>query len=319
MRDNRIELQSGGGHLPYSVAGLYVHRGWQGVLPLPPKQKAPPPDGYTGASGRWPGTEVIQGWIGSRPESNIGLRLPDNVVGIDVDAYGDKHGDRTIDDCEERWGPLPPTWVSTSRDSGPSGIRLYRLPSGCSTDHWPSQVGADVEVIRAGHRYAVVAPSSHPEGRLYRWITPEGQVSELPPSVEDLAELPLLWVEGMTRSRTAPDAPGRLATRIRRMEARAWIETLPRGPMCPRMAALSAEAEECATRIHGSAHDNTLASVGSMIRSADRGHVGVQEALAALRQSFVTTTSDRQPVERAMAEFDHIVADAAASVMAHAE
>jgi hypothetical protein len=45
-----------------------------------------------------------------------------------VDAYGDKTGGRTLREAEKRWGPLPHTVISSSRDDCVSGIRLYRIP-----------------------------------------------------------------------------------------------------------------------------------------------------------------------------------------------
>jgi len=85
--------------------------------------------------------------------------------------------------------------------------------------------------------------------------------------------------------------------------------------MCSKIAALAAEAVESATRSFGSSHDNTLGSLGSLLRAADRGHLGVHEALNSIRCSFVATVSDRQSPERAGAEFDRMLADMAAVVM----
>src|SRR6185312_10113039 len=111
--------------------------------------------------------------------------------------YGAKHGGRTLAECEARWGALPPTSRSTSRDDGISGIRLFNVPPGLS---WPGQLpGGDVELIHHGHRYVMVWPSRHPEGRVYRWIDPAGVTSVRIPRPEELPDLPLTWVEGLSR------------------------------------------------------------------------------------------------------------------------
>ncbi len=105
-------------------------------------------------------------WAELYPDGNIALRLPDGVVGIDVDHYGDKTGGDTIAEHENRWGRLPAAPLTTSRADGLSGIRLYRVPPGTRL------VGElpDVEIIQPHHRYAIVSPSVHPEGRAYRWL-----------------------------------------------------------------------------------------------------------------------------------------------------
>ncbi len=182
---------------PYAdAAELYWGTGWRGVLPLPPRRKADPPKGHTGHDGLEPSYADVCAWAEDRPDSNIGLRLPDGVIGIDVDAYEGKVGGTTY----ERWctehGPLPPTWRSTSRDDGLSSIRLYRVPTGRL---WQTKLtGGGVEVIQHAHRYAVVWPSVHPEGRTYRWLDPEGVPSARPPSLDDLPVLPQAWQDALT-------------------------------------------------------------------------------------------------------------------------
>ncbi len=107
-----------------------------------------------------PGPTSSAAWMEERPNWNIRLRLMLGVVGLDVDNYGSKPGLLTITDHEKLWGPLPPAPVSTSRIDG-SGIRFYRLcRGGCTGLKWPTGL-AGVDIIRAGHRYAVVWPSIH--------------------------------------------------------------------------------------------------------------------------------------------------------------
>ena len=163
--------------------------GWSGVLPLPPQRKFSPPAGWTGREGRNPDDSQIEQWMSQVPDGNIALRLPPDVVGIDVDAYGNKPGRETLAALEENLGPLPPTWISTSREDGVSGIRLFR----CQSDIEFPGGGPGIDIIQHHHRYTVVAPSVHPEGRIYHWITPDGQRATAFPSVDDLPELPAAW------------------------------------------------------------------------------------------------------------------------------
>lgn len=61
---------------------------------------------------------------------------------------------------------------------------------------WKSEAGKDIEIIRHGHRYAMVWPSIHPEGRGYVWA---GSVNgHIPPTVAELPDLPAAWVEDLT-------------------------------------------------------------------------------------------------------------------------
>lgn len=180
---------------PYgSTWSTYADYGWS-VLHLPLGEKSPPPEHTTGRFSD-PALSVFQTWANS--PGNIGLRLPEGVVGIDVDAYGGKAGRETLEALETVLGALPATWTATSRDDGVSGIRFYQVRIGLE---WPGQLGPGIDVIRHDHRYAVVAPSIHPSGRPYQWFNPLGQqapVSALCPP-DGLPWLPETWVEHITR------------------------------------------------------------------------------------------------------------------------
>ena len=127
-------------------------------------------------------------------------------IGIDVDAYDAKTGGRTLKEAESRWGPLPPTYRSSSRiDDDVSGIRVFKVPVGVlfrGMIAFPELGIGDIEIIQPHHRVVIAWPSIHPKtGQQYRWfgpdgtLLPEGQV----PRVEDLAELPEAWVTGLSR------------------------------------------------------------------------------------------------------------------------
>ena len=118
---------------------IYYELNWAGVLPVPAFRKKPPPDGYTGHDGAWPSYADMYAWSEDRPDDNLVLRLTDEEIGIDVDNYGDKNGAQTLAEGEKRWGTLPPTYCSTSRDDGVSRIKLFRVPPG-TVLHEPHQV-----------------------------------------------------------------------------------------------------------------------------------------------------------------------------------
>lgn len=206
---------------PYATAARsYWQTGW--ANPLPVRAKYPPVSGYTGAAGAnvsWPD---LTAWCdGPEADWNIALRLPPTVIGLDVDAYDAKIGGETIAKAEGDLGELPATWSTTSRGDGVSGIRLFRVPSDVDLrnaealleQRYGQTSGGErvshVEVIRHGHRYAMVWPSRHPDTNvLYRWYRPDGSppdgAGELP-RPDDLPDLPEAWVQALTcAERTSP-------------------------------------------------------------------------------------------------------------------
>jgi hypothetical protein len=182
---------------PYADAAPAIQEGDLGSpLPIPFGQKSWPPAGYTGADRAIPDDEKVQGWVDTKGGENVALAVQRNVVGVDVDAHDGKLGMDTLIELEKLHGRLPPTWSVTSRTNG-SRLAFYRLPEGVTSDGWANQYGPGIDVIRYGHRYAMVAPSVHPSGEAYRWLGPDG--TDAPagviPECDDLAELPMPWVE----------------------------------------------------------------------------------------------------------------------------
>ena len=187
-----------------TAAGAYAQAGWTCVIPVPPEAKYPPPEGFTGAGGRDTDATALEYFAGANPGWSVALRMPDGVIGIDVDHYTKggvvKTGADQLAERIAQWGPLPSTWSSTSRGSsngggpGLSRIMFFRVPPG----KYATTLGPDIEIIQRHHRYAVVAPSVHPDiGATYGWYTPDDHRSERPPAPSELAELPETWVTGL--------------------------------------------------------------------------------------------------------------------------
>lgn len=158
--------------------------GWPCILPVPVTEKYPPPVGFTGSDGRDTDPLQLVTFATERPFHSIALRMPQTVIGIDVDAYEKagkrKQGDLTLAHYVQVWGPLPPTWISTARADGVSGIRFYRVPAQRYVTKLDTGTTSDVEIIQRHHRYAVVWPSPNPQAPLidgpsgptapvYRW------------------------------------------------------------------------------------------------------------------------------------------------------
>jgi P4 family phage/plasmid primase-like protien len=193
---------SGGTATPYAdAARAYRELGWRGVLPADLNGRpGHVPAGYSGGHDADPDDDQVAAWVTSHAAHNVALRLPDDVLGLDVDVYGGKRGDQTVAYVAEQLGAgdLPPTWTSTARGADqPSRIHLYRVPAG---GRWRSDLGrgSSVEVIRRGHRWVRCWPSRNPklpDGDGYRWYRPDGTVSDRPPRPEELAELPQSWLD----------------------------------------------------------------------------------------------------------------------------
>lgn len=185
--------------MPYAEASaLWVPKGWP-VLPLPRGQKCPPPDGFTGEPGLDPTASQIEYWTKSRPYDNAALRLPEGVLGLDVDDYAGKAGAATWRDHSALYGALPETWTVVNRADGVSGTRLYR-----TTYAGPFRAclaGGGVDVIHRGHRYVTAPPSLHPDGRVYVLHDPSGRVTTAVPAVEDVPMLPTSWHEALSPGR----------------------------------------------------------------------------------------------------------------------
>lgn len=276
----------------------YWDHGWRGILPVPPRTKRLTIVGYTGNHGTWPSYADTCDWADMHPDANIALRLPENIIGIDVDNYHDKTGHTTLQGLEAQWGTLPPTWRTTSRNDGVSGIRLYRIPAGL---RWPGQAGPAIDIIRHAHRYALVWPSIHPEGGTYRWITPTGEatIGQLP-TPDELPPLPPAWVTGLTGGTEATDVP---TLNLTTAQARDWLQARPQGDPCRAVQhVLQRRLTDLATTTAGR-HETMLETTQRLAYLAAEGHTGVPRALAALRATFTAivtrdgTRDDREAGE----------------------
>lgn len=194
---------------PYqSSAVAYADAGWH---PIPMTSagaggKGVPLSGYTGYSGARVTPEAARILVADAAlalsHPNVSLRMV-GTVGLDVDAYDGRDGAATMNAAQADLGLLPPTYYSTSRGAGASGIRIYRLPVGMEVTQSEvrniGKYGGNVEVIREAHRYVKCWPTVHPAGGTYSWYHPSG--APIPPGqvprLEDVPELPPSWVQFM--------------------------------------------------------------------------------------------------------------------------
>lgn len=274
------------------AAEIYWNKGWRGVLPLKPRQKFPPPDGRTGHSGIDPSYPDILQYCELYPDGNLALRMPEGVIGIDVDAYESKNGGATLAEAEKRWGKLPPTAMTSSRyENGDriSGIRYFRVPAGTylvGVIEFPELGLGNIEIIQRHHRYAVVWPSIHKDtGLIYWWYNHIWQLIPVP-SPETFAWLPQGWIEPLQVNYANTN------TDLSAEQADALIkQCLTEGEMSLRVANKLYEAILEIQHPGASRHDAVLRTVLTLLRYGKDGESGVFNALVAYRNEFVKSVT----------------------------
>jgi SAM-dependent methyltransferase len=287
------------------AAVFYHERGWP-PIPLPQGKKGPPPDGFTGGSGKDADLEQIQTWITENGYRNIGVRMPRDVIGFDVDNYDSKTGGAELAVVEGKLGELPPTAISTSRDDEVSGIRFFRVPEGLK---WPGNLSPSIEIIQRKHRYAVVEPSTHPDtGRQYRWVDADWQALPMPPAVDELPTLPDAWVEHLTGGEVDTGPAPKKAT------VTAFDTSLVLTYGTPCQVIEKASAEYAARKAVKARHDAMKDTVLILVRHGEQGHQGAGQAVERLRAEFIADIAgSRGGVE---GEFQRALSGAVALVLA---
>lgn len=328
------------------TARRYRKQGWRGTLPLPPKAKEPPPDGFTGHGAPYPDNARVRRWCDTQTDGNICLRLAEvprewlngrlpfayagnnvdgwELIGIDVDDYGDKHGAQQLAKLEAELGPLPDTVVSSARwNASPmSGTRLFLVPRGfrfrgkaCATGHKGPK---HIDILYAGLRYLVVWPSIHPTGASYefRWGRPGKELKTYDgvPPMGDVAMLPVSWF----RHLVAGDGSGADAkSDLEIGELEDWaLKTFHecQGEPCDAMASKLAEyqAELDLSDSHHPMND----VVWSFTKMALEGHCGwhtaVNEYLTYWRDLSLSKRDDATLSAEAMRSVDGALAKAKA-------
>lgn len=295
-------------NIGYGVAAAtYWEKGWRGVLPLNRGSKWPPPKGFTGYDGAEPSYADILQWSELYPDGNLCLRLPDGVIGVDVDAYGAKTGGAAFTEAVRRWGLLPDGPQSSSRDGDLiSGLRLFRVPPNTLLETvivFPEMSIGDIEIIQRHHRYVVCWPSLHPEGRDYWWRNSGGQLLGVP-GLDDIPWLPQPWIDGLKLTPKSLDISAEFDTR----------QALTAGEPSALVQARLAEAIKEMNLPGMSRHDTCLRHVMAILRLGAEGQSGVESALSLLREVFIAVLADpsrgdSRPRDIAFSEFNRMVSN----------
>lgn len=289
---------------------VYAEAGWP-CFPVDPTTKALRLTGITGASGVDATIEQLVTWAGPHAGDSIAVRMPEGVIGIDVDHYTkggiDKNGAEQLTHLEQQLGPLPATWSSTARGSvegpGPSRIMFFRVP----VARYVGGLGNAIEVVQRHHRYAIVAPSVHAGvGAPYRWYSPAGEPVDAPPRPDQLAELPVAWVEHLAEgaSSSTPEAAEPAAG----FELISLLTADHREPCAFVAGAVDEAAEELGRAAAGARHDTATRAVYNLVLAvAVNRHTGAAASLERLRSCWADVTAG----EGREAEFADMVTTAA--------
>ncbi|SFO64766.1 Bifunctional DNA primase/polymerase, N-terminal [Pseudonocardia ammonioxydans] len=286
-----------GSRVDRRIVDDYHTRGWQPFW-LPAGAKTPPPPGITGHEGRAVTKDDVNRWYLDGKFDNVGLKLPADVIGVDVDTYDGKVGSTTLERLEGEFGPLPPTFIMTRKSNRlESGTRLFRIPGAYRAETFASGAGKDIDIIRPVHRYVVAAPSIHPSGDVYKLYAADGsEVSTLPRAAE-LPTLPEAWCEFLNdrsvRAERVSAAPE---------EVREFLASLEAGVPDKRVQELTERyINELLDTDEGGRHDAMVRQTLSLLYAGREGRPGVADALAQLRNVFVELTGrDGDEVDRAV-------------------
>lgn len=303
-------------------ADAWRAKGWLGTIPLPAKAKNPPPNDYTGnkvSRVLYASESQVRAWIESRtynenttkPQTvgNIGLALGWpvelagerlQVVGVDVDNYEShgkaKHGGSQLKYLESQLGELPATYISSARTDGVSGIRFYLAPADAE---FRGQADRDIEVIQRKHRYAVVWPSAHPDGGIYRLyppgVAPDGvSFGEEIPQVTTLARLPDAWVSYLQDASGAVGRP--IDSESSPSELSDWAtKTFNAGDQGSACAEIRRNVAYWRAEIarEATSHDKITKAHWQIVKAAAEGHTGWHWALEEIKAVYVGDVTDR--------------------------
>ena len=303
-----------------TVAKEMWSKGWA-VVPLPKRRKKSPPEEVTGRQGRIPTSDDIEKWLDDDQWTdskgnviaigNIAIRAGRIIVidgkdyeaiGIDVDAYKDKHGKEHLRELEKRFGPLPNTWSSSARADGISGIRWYLVPAGYEFMGKPrmssGKASDSIEIVQRVHRYGVCFPSFNPDANGQYYWYPIGQAcdgvhfSPRIPRVNECAFLPDSWFQFLTRGGTEAQGNVPMDMELELEELDKWAKKclVDGNEMCPTVE--KAYQKHCDTIGNASDHhDPIVAAHWHLLNLGAEGHTGWNSARIVCESAWLDRVS----------------------------
>lgn len=293
-----------------NTAANYIKKGYVAPFPLPEGAKSPPAKGFTGNVPLVDGAKIKSAWSGIEKDNNrnIAIRLQTHskkdfdLISLDVDDYGDKHGDAHLLDLEKQLGSLNRHEIPRSSRRGAksmSGQYFFKVPKGVK---WEGKVCADVEIVQLTHRYAAVYPSVV-DGLQYKWYIGEEEIDI--PEVDDLPELPQRWATHLRkgsvktlREKQKDSITGKTLDE-RYEKAVNWLkENLPAwdGGYEDMSNSLiqASSGEKLMDDLAGNAHDTMVSAMHNIVRLGMEGNSGIEVALQDLKANFIGELATRE-------------------------
>lgn len=287
----------------------YTEAGWPVVMPLRPNGKKPLAAGIHGrdvplaerqnnAEAAWrnaPETANLAVLMIAPAEANY------NLIGLDIDHYGNKRGADDLKTLEKELGSLNLHEVPRSTRRGKNSeaaTYFFKVPTGLEFG-WPDTT-PDIDLIQAGHRYSAVWPSEV-DGMAYRWYQGAEELAEVP-RPEALPELPTAWVSYLSRP-------------ARSRSPKADVQGYENACQWLKDRVFPGKAEPLNIDWqHGSRHDSMNQKVMKLVNEAVHfGKSGLMSTLDALRDEFTAALADTGEQHRA-GEFEKSVIDAVRKV-----
>lgn len=284
--------------LPYAIsAHAYLTAGFS---PLPAKGKLLLVTGVSGIDGRMATAHDVSRWADEYADADVVLRLPTDVIGLDVDAYKDNL--EALAKLERRHGKLPETWNADSR-GGDGGKLLYRVP--LRDSKWKSDIGG-ITTIQHTHRYVLVAPSYNEKSEsVVKWYHGLGgpEIVDEIPDVADLPMLPAAWVAELLYAERY-----RQTTKTNPTDFDIFT-LFTQGAPCEFMNKLIDYGEATLRGAYTSGlHDAGLHVIGRVLRAGCNGHTGVETALNQLERIFTNAPRPRDLASEWSDELSYAIA-----------
>lgn len=276
-------------------------------FPLPYGEKKEPPRGVTGKSvtPEASAQKAEEAWKTAPTESNIGLRLAPNVLVLDVDAHGGKPGAKTKKALENKLVPLPDTSSCTRHGAEAKSRHYYfTVPEGME---WKPEAKVEIDgktfgAIDVRHMrlsYTVVWPSQY-DGDTYQWYTPTGELSDRPPRVDELAELPQEWIEYLSTGAVSDTSAADPTECYNFTEAMEWLEVSAWSYDGEPGAIFQSEfgagkTEALIARFEDSAHPTMVErQTWAMKLAVFEGEAGLRSVLSTLEEMFCDAAGPRR-------------------------
>lgn len=229
-------------------------------------ERAKAPMTKTGFKAATTDPEQIRYWWERAPLALIGGALPNHLIVLDIDP----HNGGTLEELEERLGPLPPTLTVWS-GRGDGGRHLYYQRPGLDLTSTALPAGVDLRI--GGRHYLIMPPSLHP-------LTGKPYVAEGRP-VSQLTPAAALKLRRPERTR----APGVMSSETARNGLLAFVAGAPEGERNSRLfwAACRASETNDALALEGLRRAAATAGLSDIetertIRSAYRESSGNEES-----------------------------------------